>query len=92
MKIPADAKHREELLKKYREAVDYQIGVWEAALAITKTLECNLDVVLEYISVSAAVADTGMQLTEADLDVLLGTVVPGRVVGGGSIVASKRVQ
>jgi len=80
MKIPTEAKQREELLKKYREAVAYQVGVWGAALSITANLECELDVVLEFIGAIAATADPGMELTEADLDDLLGIGVPGRVL------------
>jgi hypothetical protein len=92
VKIPTEAKVREELLKKYREAVAYQIGVWEAALLITDILECDLELVLNQVSTAAALADTGMELTEVDLNDLFGIFVPGRVVIGRPGPSRKQIH
>jgi len=92
MKMPTDARSREELLKKYREAVAYQLGVWNTALSMSATLECDLDLILECVNVAATTADTGMELTEADLDDLLGIGVPGRVLTGRPLADREQVH
>jgi hypothetical protein len=88
MKIPTEARHREELLKNYRDAVAYQIGLWEAALLITETLDCELAWVLDNVNAAAITADTGMELTGEDLDDFLGIGDPGRIVTGKLIRVS----
>jgi hypothetical protein len=48
----------------------------------SEALNCELQHVLDYVNGAAVVADDGMDLTNQDLDDLLGIGVPGRVVTG----------
>jgi hypothetical protein len=80
---------QEELLRKLREAVAYQIGLWDTAHEISEKLDCDLDTVLDYVQSAAIVADSGMELTQDDLDELMGIGIPGRIVVGRPLPPSR---
>jgi len=90
MRIPIDATKRKELVNKLREAVAFQIGLWDAATSISDALDCDRKEVLDYVGGRAVVADDGMELSDSDLDDLLGIGVPGRVIVGKRLSPPKR--
>ncbi|HWY54046.1 MAG TPA: hypothetical protein VNZ03_06255 [Terriglobales bacterium] len=90
MRIPTDATERADLLNKLREAVAFQIGLWDAAASISESLKCDRKDVLDYLSGRAIVADDGMELSHDDLDDLLGVGIPGRAIVGKPLSPAKR--
>ena len=82
MRIPTDPREKEQLLNKLREAVAFQIRLWDAATSISEAIDCELERVLNHVAGSAIVADDGTELTHEDLNDLLGIGVPGRVIEG----------
>jgi hypothetical protein len=90
VRIPTDATERADLLNKLRDAVAFQIGLWDAAVSISDALKCDRRDVLDYVSGRATVADDGMELSQDDLNDLLGIGVPGRVIVGKPLSDAKR--
>jgi hypothetical protein len=72
MRVPTDLSERNILLQKLREAVVYQIGLWDTAQEIEEIVNCEMDYVLQWVVAASIVADDGMSLTNADLDEFLG--------------------
>jgi hypothetical protein len=79
----------EELLRKLREALVYKIGLWDAATVVSEGLDCDLARVLDYVENAAIVADSGMELTQDDLDELMDVGAPGRTVVGRPLKPSQ---
>ena len=71
MRIPTDSKERAKVLQRLREAVVYQIGLWDTAKLIEEMTDCDLSDVLKWVNDKSIVADDGMDLTGADLDEFL---------------------
>jgi hypothetical protein len=69
--IPTDLKERAKVLQRLREAVVYQIGLWDTAKLIEEMTDCDLSDVLKWVNDKSIVADDGMDLTGADLDEFL---------------------
>ncbi len=83
-----NAREREIILNKLREAVVFQIALWDAASEISEALHCDLSVVLDFVNHCAIVADDGTELSHRDFDDLLGIgdrrrIVTGKAFGRG---------
>ena len=89
MKIPTK-QEREAVLNKLREAVVFQIALWNAAIELSKALNCDLAEVLDFVNHTAALANDGTELSHRDLDDLLGIGEPGRTVTGKRLTPERR--
>jgi hypothetical protein len=59
---------RKRILKQLRAAVDHQIKLWDLGNSLAKDLDLELDDVLSEVQTQSITADTGMDLTEEDLE------------------------
>jgi hypothetical protein len=71
MRIPT-GEERKFVLNKLREAVVMQIAMWDAAGEISEALDCDLTEVLTVVNANAIVAGDGTDVSDGDLDELLG--------------------
>ena len=82
MKAELDDRKRDFLLGKLRVAVRLQIKLWDVAAAIEELAACELQEVLDFVNAAAITAETGMELSSADLDEFLKIGIPGRISTG----------
>ena len=80
-RVPSGEEERERILKLLRQAVVYQIGLWDAALEIAEQTECEYSEVLKWVNETSITADSGLELADKDLDELLGLAIPTANVG-----------
>jgi hypothetical protein len=90
MRISTDVRERERLLNKLREAVALQIASWDAGNEISRSIDCEPELVHTYVPGRAVTANDGMDLTLEDLDDLLGIGTPGRVIVGKPLDPNRR--
>jgi hypothetical protein len=69
---PADPQTRMMLRRAFQNAIALQSELWITASGLAETLNCSMEVVLEFISACAVTAETGLELGEIDLHALLG--------------------
>ena len=82
MKAELDDRKRDFLLGKLRVAMRLQIKLWDVAAAIEELAACELQEVLDFVNAAAITAETGMELSSADLDEFLKIGIPGRISTG----------
>ena len=58
MRIPTDSNERDKLLQRLREAVVYQIGLWDTAKLIEEMTDCDLSDVLKWVNDNAYSVDS----------------------------------
>jgi hypothetical protein len=76
-----EADEREKILTLLRQAVVYQIGLWDTALEIAEQTECEYSDVLKWVNETSITADSGLELTGRDLDEFLGLAIPTVKIG-----------
>jgi hypothetical protein len=74
--IPSTETERQAILKLLRQAVVYQIGVWDTATEMAQAAQCDLSEVLDWVNHTSITADDGMKLGNEDLNEFLGLRVP----------------
>lgn len=89
MKIPTK-KERDAIVNKLREAVVFQIALWNASIEISKALNCDLSEVLDFVNQTAALANDGTERSHRELDDLLGVGDPGRIITGKPLPPERR--
>ena len=85
MKIPTDPKEKEQLLNQLRMAVAFQIKLWDSLRSLCEAIDGAYDQVAACVNAMALVANDGMELGDADLEELLDTADPGRIVVGKAL-------
>jgi hypothetical protein len=71
MKMPTTPEVRNELIAQLRNAVRTQIEFWDFTAVVADMLDVEPEHVVQFCQEAAIHADTGMELEENDLRVLL---------------------
>ena len=71
---------KERALTQLRRAVDHQIKLWDISSSLAKDLNLELDDVLSEVQAHSITADTGMDVTQKDLEDFLARLCHPRSV------------